>query len=141
MVLSIYLIAAGAAWFVSQVLKYLIRASRSGRWTDSSSFLHSGSMPSVHTATVVSLAVVVGAKDGVNSAVFALSLLLMAIVAYDAMGVRRTAGEQGLALRKLLKNDAKKPYLALGHTPLEVVVGAIIGTIVGSIVAIFTTYN
>lgn len=140
MTLSVYLIAAGAAWLISQVVKYLIRASRSGKWTDSSSFLHSGSMPSVHTATVVSLMVVVGVKDGLDSAVFTLSLLVAAIVAYDAMGVRRTAGEQGLALRKLLKNDEKKPYLAMGHTPLEVAVGAVLGASIGGLVAFFTTY-
>jgi uncharacterized protein len=137
---SIYLVAAGSAWFIAQVAKYLIRASRSGKWTDSSSFLHSGSMPSVHTATVVALTTSIGAKDGVESAVFALSLLVTAIVAYDAMGVRRTAGEQGLALRQLLKNDTKKPYLAMGHTPLEVAVGAVLGVFVGGAVAIFTTY-
>lgn len=138
MIISVYLLGAGIAWLVAQVIKYALGALKSGRWIDGSSFLHSGNMPSVHTATVVSLTIVIGVKDGVDGALFALSLLLMSIVAYDAMGVRRTAGEQGLALRSLLKKDGPKPYLALGHQPIEVAVGALIGVAVGVIVVLST---
>lgn len=136
---SIYLLSAAVAWFVAQALKYLISATKSGRWFDGSSLLHSGNMPSVHTATVVALTISIG-SDGVQSAAFAISLLLTAIVAYDAMGVRRTAGEQGVALRKILKKTDEKPYLALGHKPLEVAVGALVGAIVGFFVVLFTLY-
>lgn len=139
MSISVYLLGAGIAWFVSQVLKYAIGALRSGSWRDSSTFLHSGNMPSVHTATVVSLTMIIGGRDGIDSGLFALSFLLTAIVAYDAMGVRRTAGEQGVALRKLLPKSARIPYLALGHKPLEVAVGAFIGVIVGTLVVLFTS--
>ena len=136
--ISVYLLSAAIAWTIAQALKYIISASKSGKWFDTSSILHSGNMPSVHTATVVALTIAVGAGEGVQSAAFAISLLLMAIVAYDAMGVRRTAGEQGLALRKLLKKTDTQPYLALGHQPLEVAVGALIGSLAGFSVVLFT---
>lgn len=137
--ISVYLLSAAIAWFVAQALKYVVSAIKSGKWFDGSSLLHSGNMPSVHTATVVALTVAVG-SDGIQSAAFAISLLLTAIVAYDAMGVRRTAGEQGLALRKILKKTDERPYLALGHKPLEVAVGALVGATVGFIVVLFTLY-
>lgn len=138
MILSTYLIAAGSAWAVAQILKYLFGVMGSGRWHDASTFLHSGNMPSVHTATTVALSTTIGLIDGTNSALFALSLLLTAIVAYDAMGVRRSSGEQGVALLLLLSPKAKPPYVALGHQPMEVLVGAIVGVAVSVFVAFFT---
>ena len=138
MFVSSYLVAAAVAWAIAQFVKYIVTAAKSGRWLDTSSVLHSGNMPSVHTATAVSLTIAIGAGEGSQSAIFALSFLMMAIVAYDAMGVRRTAGEQGKILLTLLKKSDKKPYVALGHTPLEVTVGAFIGIAVGMLVALFT---
>ncbi len=138
MVISEYIVAAGLGWASAQFVKYLVGAIKAKRFVDASSVLRSGSMPSVHTATIVALTIIIGLNEGVRSGIFALSLLMTAIVAYDAMGVRRTAGEQGLILRRLLKAKDKKPYLALGHKPLEVAVGAIIGISAGIIVAFFT---
>ncbi len=140
MILSAYLITAGSAWAVAQIFKYLFGIIGGGRWHDASRFLHSGNMPSVHTATTVALTTTIGLVDGTDSALFALSLLLTAIVAYDAMGVRRSSGEQGVALLLLLapKTKIKQPYLALGHKPLEVLVGALIGVGVSLFVAFFT---
>ena len=114
MAFSVYLLAMAIAWATAQALKYLISVTKSGRWNDTSSVLNSGNMPSVHTATVVSLVVVVGLEDGLSSGLFALSFILAAIVAYDAMGVRRSSGEQGLSLVKLLKErNTNAPGLAL----------------------------
>lgn len=140
MAISEFLLAAGSGWLVAQVAKYLVGGFKTGQWSDASRILRSGSMPSVHTATIVSLTVMIGVREGVNSAVFALSLLLAAIVAYDAMGVRRATGEQGLALTKLLKLKRQtQPYLSLGHKPQEVLVGVIVGVGVGLVVAFFTS--
>ena len=61
---------------------------------------------------------------------------------YDAMGVRRSSGEQGQSIREAIKNKSIKariPYVALGHTKLEVAVGAILGLAVGIFVAFFTS--
>lgn len=135
----VYLVAAAAAWFTAQLLKYVFGSLKNGRWFDSSVVLHSGNMPSVHTATVVSLAAIIGIVDGFNSALFALAFLFAAVVAYDAMGVRRSSGEQGQVIKQAIKDKsikAKIPYVALGHTKLEVAAGAIIGLFV----AFFTAY-
>jgi uncharacterized protein len=138
MMLSAYLLTAGLAWAVAQAIKYLLGVVSGGQWYDTSKILNSGNMPSVHTATTVALTVTIGLQDGTGSALFALSLLLTAIVAYDAMGVRRSSGEQGIALIAMLGKKVKQPYLALGHQPLEVAVGAIVGLAVSLFVAFFT---
>lgn len=138
MVLSAYLITAGLAWATAQAIKYVLGVISGGQWYDTSKILNSGNMPSVHTATTVALTVSIGFIDGTGSALFALSLLLTAIVAYDAMGVRRSSGEQGIALIAMLSKKVKQPYLALGHKPLEVAIGAIVGLVVSLAVAFFT---
>ncbi len=141
MSISIYLIAAAIAWLTAQLLKYIFGALKNGKWFDSSVVLHSGNMPSVHTATVVALVTVIGIKEGIDSSIFALAFLFAAVVAYDAMGVRRSSGEQGQSIREGIKNKslkAKIPYVALGHTKLEVAAGAIVGVAVGIFVAFFT---
>ena len=140
--IPVYLLAAASGWFVAQVLKYIFGALKNGKWFDSSVVLHSGNMPSVHTATVFSLATFVGIKDGFETSIFALAFLFSAVVAYDAMGVRRSSGEQGQAIKEAIKNKsikAKIPYVALGHTKLEVAAGGIIGVSVGVFVAFFTS--
>jgi len=138
--IPVYLLAAASGWLVAQVLKYIFGAIKNGKWFDSSVVLHSGNMPSVHTATVVSLATFIGLKDGFDSAIFALAFLFAAVVAYDAMGVRRSSGEQGNAIKEAIKNKsmkAKIPYVALGHTKLEVAAGAVLGVVVGVITALY----
>ncbi len=140
--IPVYLLAAASGWLVAQVLKYIFGAIKNGKWFDSSVVLHSGNMPSVHTATVVSLATFIGVKDGFDSSIFALAFLFAAVVAYDAMGVRRSSGEQGNAIKEAIKNKsikAKIPYVALGHTKLEVAAGGIIGLATGVFVAFFTS--
>lgn len=136
--LSPYILAAAFSWVAAQGLKYIF-ASIKGRKLRSLRQLYlSGSMPSAHSASVIALLVVVGLKDGVNSAVFGLALLFASVVMYDAVMVRRSSGEQGTALRGLfheLKLDPVAPFrTAKGHTPKEVLGGAIVGLAVGLIV-------
>ena len=78
---------------------------------------------------MMSLVSIIGLKDGVGSGLFGLALALAAIVMYDALMVRRSVGEQGEAIKQVIdisKFDVSKPRSAKGHTPLEVVVGAVI---------------
>lgn len=94
-------------------------------------------MPSAHSATTVSLVTIIGLIDGVNTPVFAVAALLSAITMYDAMTVRRSSGEQGLAITTFLtqmKSKVKLPRVAKGHTPSEVLVGALIGFLIAVIV-------
>ena len=136
--LSPYILAAVISWIVAQGLKYVV-ASVKGRKLHSLRQLYlSGSMPSAHSASVIALLVVVGFKDGVNSAVFGLALLFAAVVMYDAIMVRRSSGEQGTALVELireLKRPAATPiHVAKGHTPAEIVGGVVVGLVIGLVV-------
>lgn len=98
-------------------------------------------MPSSHSAVVSSLAILIGKDYGFNSGVFALSLIMAFVVMYDAAGIRRAAGKQATILNRILETPGlttgevqEKLIEALGHTPIQVFVGAIIGVIVGAIV-------
>lgn len=137
--ISPYLIAVAIAWVLAQGLKYVITSTRRRSFTSNLKQLYlSGNMPSAHSASVAALLTVVGAKDGVDSAIFALAALFSAIVMYDAFMVRRSSGEQGEAVRALVKASSakiKQPMVAKGHTPIEVLAGAGLGVLVGAIVA------
>lgn len=92
-------------------------------------------MPSSHTALVCSLATVVAIREGVASSSFAISVILAAVVMYDAAGVRRAAGKQARVLNQIIENEGdinvqEKLIELLGHTPKEVFVGAIVGVFV-----------
>lgn len=97
-------------------------------------------MPSSHSAVVSSLAILIGKEYGFDSGIFALSLIMAFVVMYDAAGVRRAAGKQASILNKILETPGlttgevqEKLIEALGHTPVQVFVGAIIGVIAGFI--------
>ena len=103
--------------------------------------LGAGGMPSSHSAVVVSLATLIGKNQGVDSPLFAVALILAFVVMYDAAGVRRAAGKQAKLLNKLIETPglstvevSEKLVEVLGHTPLQVIVGALIGLVAGLIV-------
>ena len=102
--------------------------------------LGAGGMPSSHTAVVISLTTMIGRSQGINSPMFAMSLIFSLVVMYDATGVRRETGKQAKILNQIvntpnLSNVEVRDKLveALGHTPIQVFVWAIIGIIVGMI--------
>ena len=131
---SWYLIAIAITWLVAQGVKYVVVAAKSGNWRDLRPLYASGDMPSVHSALVTSLLVVIAKLDGMDSAVFAVAVLLAVIVIYDSMMVRRSSGEQGGALKAFLREQGSKiimPYVAKGHTATEVLAGVAIGLMVG----------
>ena len=103
--------------------------------------LGAGGMPSSHSAVVTSLATLIGKSEGFNSPMFALSLIFACIVMYDAAGVRRAAGKQAQLLNKIINTPGlsipqvqERLVEVLGHTPVQVLVGAVIGVVVGLIV-------
>lgn len=139
-ILSPYIIAGLAGWIVSQLGKYVVASIRAGRLASYRQLYLSGHMPSAHSATVIAVLVVIGLKDGIGSGLFGLALVFASVVLYDAMMVRRSSGEQGIAITaviteleadKKLKNKIPLPRVALGHTPLEVAVGSLLGFAVG----------
>ena len=98
-----------------------------------------GGMPSSHAAVVMAITTLVGKEVGFDSCYFAISLVFSFVVMYDAAGVRRAAGKQVSLLNKIIETPGltgvevqEKLVEVLGHTPLQVLVGAIIGIIVGS---------
>ncbi len=139
--LSPYILAIVLAWTVSQGSKFLISSVKQWGTVNIRRLYASGEMPSAHTAAVVALMTIIGLKDGINGAGFAVAALLAAIVMYDAIMVRRSTGEQGLAIQELIREQKSKvllPRAAKGHKPLEVAAGALIGLGVG-LLAFFIT--
>ena len=97
-------------------------------------------MPSSHSAVVTSLATLIGKNFGVDSAFFAIALVFAFVVMYDACGVRRAAGKQAKVLNDIVNTPGltngqvqEKLQEALGHTPKQVFVGALIGLVAGLI--------
>ncbi len=133
-ILSPYIIAGVAGWVISQLSKYVVASFKVGKLASVRQLYLSGHMPSAHSATVIAVLVVIGLKDGIGSGLFGLALVFASVVLYDAMMVRRSSGEQGVAITGLIKETNSKvplPRVAIGHTPLEVAVGSLLGCIVG----------
>lgn len=105
----------------------------------------SGGMPSAHTAIMAAMTIVLGVKLGVDSALFGLSLAVSLVVMYDALNVRRSVGEQGTAIKQMVKELklAAEGYTykqADGHHPGEVLVGAITGVVAAAISLYISLY-
>lgn len=140
-ILSPYLIAIILAWLIAQGAKYLIIAIKTGNFDHIRQLYLSGNMPSAHSASVAALLMVIGLRDGIQSGLFGLAILFASIVMYDAVMVRRSSGEQGAAIQRLIKEQESKvplPRAAKGHTPLEVIVGAVLGVAIGWVVFLAT---
>ena len=92
-------------------------------------------MPSSHAASVAALSTAVGMEEGFRSTLFGATLFFSLIVMYDAAGLRRAAGRHAEVLNRLIdehfehpEQGAQKLMELLGHTPLEVLVGALLGS-------------
>ncbi|MHB1501342.1 MAG: divergent PAP2 family protein [Candidatus Dormibacteria bacterium] len=125
------------AWAVAQILKVATDSWRRRRFSVRSIGL-SGGMPSSHTAMTVCLTTLLGRRLGTGSPVFAAAVVLTVVVVYDATGVRRAAGQQGLILNQMIEDLRSSLGLRyermrafLGHTPFEVLAGVVLGFLVG----------
>ena len=121
----------------AQILKVLLILLVERRWAPDK-FLETGGMPSSHTAMVVALSTGVGLTQGLSSPLFAVSAVFSLIIMYDATGVRHSSGQQARLLNDLLEElrevvregFAPRPLrVLLGHTYLEVGVGALLGVL------------
>lgn len=102
-----------------------------------------GGMPSSHSATVCAMVVATGRYCGIASTEFAIAAVLSIIVMYDAMGVRYETGEQAKLLNRMFNEwmdqgmnalpflGGKKLKEMVGHTPIEVLTGAVLGIALG----------
>ena len=125
-------LACGFLVQMSKVLTFLVREKR----INVRRFVETGGMPSSHAASVCALSTCVGLREGVGSVLFGVVLFFSLIVMYDAAGLRRAAGRQATLLNRILHEHIQLPgppherlRELLGHTPIEVLVGAIIGVL------------
>ena len=119
----------------AQAFKFL-RALATRRRADFTRLLGTGGMPSAHSASVTALSTAVGLAEGWHSTLFGVAAFFSLVVMYDATGIRRAAGMQARILNRMLEemhdlHKLKPERLSelLGHTPLEVLVGAVYGAL------------
>jgi acid phosphatase family membrane protein YuiD len=132
-----YLLAPLVAWAIAQAAKVILSSVKRRRL-----YLRvladPGGMPSSHSAMVMALTAAIGKYAGVSTAPFAIALIFSFVVMYDAAGVRRAAGRQAVVLNRLVQDlvhmrgvQEQELRELLGHTPVEVLVGAVLGIAIG----------
>ena len=139
---NVIFVSAALGWMIAQVSKTIIYMIINKKFV-AERLVGSGGMPSCHSATVCALATATAMECGAGSPEFAISVMLAIIVMYDAMGVRRETGIQARVLNEMIEaftkmgkemsvEDRLKEFI--GHTPLQVLVGAILGIIIAAII-------
>ena len=135
-----YIIIPILVWFFIQLFKLIFDLIVTKKF-NFKRILQAGGMPSSHSGVVVSLTTMIGKDLGVNSPIFAVSVIFALVVMYDAAGVRRAAGKQAKLLNKIVETPGltgvqvqEKLVEVLGHSPKEVLVGALIGVGAGLII-------
>ncbi|MEA1939054.1 MAG: divergent PAP2 family protein [Candidatus Caldatribacteriota bacterium] len=135
------IVIAFITWISNQTIKMILFYITEKKW-DVRRFFGAGGMPSTHSALSMSVAVSIGYIGGWGSNIFALALITSMIVMADAAGVRRATGEQAKVLNKIIleffeemkiKDERLKELV--GHTPFEVIVGALIGFTMATILS------
>jgi uncharacterized protein len=132
------LVISACTWAITQILKVVIILVQEKRiaWNF---FFSSGGMPSAHSATVCALCTAIAMIAGTGSVLFAIAVVLAVIVMYDAAGVRQSVGQQSAILNRIVKEvkfktskmEREKDLRELiGHTPFQVLVGALLGVLI-----------
>ena len=128
----------GVSWFTAQLLKVIIKLLVDRELSFERRF-GDGGMPSGHSATVMSLAATCGWSYGFGSPLFAICAILAIVVMHDASGVRLEAGKQAITIKQLaeimngmflgedeeIRTEKLKEFI--GHTPIQVMFGALLG--------------
>ena len=134
-----YLIVPIVVWFCIQSFKVIWDLIVEHKF-NFKRILGAGGMPSSHSAIVTALSTMIAREYGLESPIFAIAIIFSAVVMYDAAGVRRAAGKQAELLNKIVETPgltsvqmSEKLVEVLGHTPIQVFVGAAMGIIVGLI--------
>lgn len=132
----IYILCPIIAFTLAQGTKVFIRSFHHKlTWHDVFAY---SDMPSGHTAVVVSLVTILGLKLGLSSPIFAAAFVFASIVIVDAIGLRNYLGQHGKTLNALVKDLKEDEFLDrtyshqlehIGHTPLQVIIGALVGII------------
>ena len=127
------------SWFLAQLLKVILGGTQKKKF-DFRWLFDTGGLPSAHSATVACLATVTGLYYGFMSIPFLIVLIFCLITMFDAAGVRRHFGKQAKILNEMMDDYYKKGAVPekrvkelLGHTPFEVLAGALTGVVVAVI--------
>jgi hypothetical protein len=135
------LVVPASAWLLAQLIKTLV-ALVQGKGFDFSNMVGSGGMPSAHSAVVTSLATAVAITQGLGSVAFAIAAILAFIVMYDAANVRQSVSQQSTLINRIMRElRLRQPRIKLeadlrelvGHTPFQVLVGAVLGIVISLI--------
>lgn len=130
-----FLVTGLSSWFFAQLIKTVLHAIINKK-LDMGRLFGDGGMPSGHSATVTSMAVIIGLVCGFRTVDFAISFMLAVIVCHDATGVRRETEKQAFLIDELVKafselSEEKLPEVKLkkfvGHTPIQVLAGILLG--------------
>ncbi len=135
-------IAAALGWFLAQILKTIIHTALTRSFV-AERMVGSGGMPSSHSSTVCALATSTCLQYGSDSFEFAIASFFAIVVMYDAIGVRRETGIQARVLNEMMElfshmgkdvsmEDKLKEFV--GHTPLQVLAGAILGILIAFVI-------
>ncbi|MCM1299567.1 MAG: divergent PAP2 family protein [Firmicutes bacterium] len=151
---NVAILVSVLSWATAQLIKAIIYAIKFRTFNPERLF-GSGGMPSSHSSTVCALVITVYRMEGIQSATFGLAMILAMITMYDATGVRRAAGLHAKQINRLRHivdeldeetldridekmddeeedpDDTKELKEFLGHTPLEVILGALLGILIG----------
>lgn len=136
------IITAFIAWATAQILKTITHAIVYKK-IDFKRLLGDGGMPSCHSAVVSSTALSIGLIEGFNTSLFALAAIVAIVVMHDASGVRLETGKQAKIIKDMsqfieslnnIKFDDESLKEFVGHTHLQVFMGAILGIVVAMIV-------
>lgn len=132
-----FLITCISSWFFAQVVKTVLHVIITKK-LDWRRLIGDGGMPSGHSATVTSVAMLCALVHGPGSTIFAVSFVLAIIVCHDATGVRRETEKQAFIINELVRafqelSEDKLPEVKLkqfvGHTPVQVLAGILLGVL------------
>ena len=129
--------AAALAWAIAQAIKVLLTLAISRKF-DHTRVLGSGGMPSSHSSMACAMLMVIGFHEGFSSSVFALAFCFAGVTMYDAAGVRRSTGRNAAVINHIGKGfnfDDEHLKELVGHTPIQVLAGALLGILVGVLMA------
>lgn len=122
-----------SVWAIAQIVKLVLYSIKERRF-NFKWLIGTGGMPSSHAAGASALATTCGMQEGFQSVVFALATVFAIVTMFDAQGVRRSAGQQAAILNRIIddiywkgKLEANQLRELIGHTPLQVITGAILG--------------
>ena len=133
------MISTALSWFLAQIIKTTLHTIVSRTFV-AERLVGTGGMPSSHSATVCGLATSVAITCGLSGAEFAIAVSFAIVTMYDALGIRRQAGKQAQILNEMIQvfADMGREEISpedrlkelLGHTPLQVLAGAVLGIII-----------